>query len=122
MPAPLALMGAIFYLSAQPDPGPDLGAAGGIVAHFGEFALLTALWTWALAPALGGRALLAAAAISLLYAVADEYHQSFVPGRDAGAFDVAVDAAGIATAFAALSALGRGRSRRRARRARVPPA
>ena len=98
--APLALMGMIFYLSAQPPTGPDLPEIARVVAHFGEYALLAALWSWALAPVLGRRqALVAAAAISLLYAVSDEYHQSFVEGREADPFDVAVDAVGIAVSL-----------------------
>lgn len=103
VPAPLALMGLIFYLSAQSDPGADIGSVGRIVAHAGEYALLTALWWWALRPTLGARAVAVAAAVSLLYAISDEIHQSFVPGRDADPLDVAVDLAGIALAAWALS-------------------
>ena len=120
--APLALMALIFYLSAQSDPGPDVGSAGTIAAHFGEYALLAGLWCWALAPALGSRALLGAAAISLLYAVSDEYHQGFVAGRDSDPLDVLVDAAGVATALALIRAWSRGRNPRTARRAPAPPA
>jgi VanZ family protein len=91
-------MAAIFVLSSQSDPGADPGTVGRILAHAGEFALLTALWWWALWPSLGLRATLAAAAISLVYAIADELHQSFVPGRDSDPLDVVVDAVGIAVA------------------------
>jgi VanZ family protein len=91
-------MVAIFVLSSQSDPGADPGAVGRMLAHAGEFAVLTALWSWALWPAFGLRATVVAAAISLLYAVADELHQSFVPGRDADPLDVVVDAVGIAVA------------------------
>lgn len=108
--APLALMGLIFYLSAQEAVGPELPAWTRVVAHFGEYALLAALWVWALAPGLGRRALLASAAISLLYAISDEYHQSFVEGRDSDALDVVTDAAGIAAALVLVD-----RVRRRAR-------
>jgi VanZ family protein len=103
--APLALMGVIFYLSAQPPTGPDLPEIARVVAHFGEYALLAALWFWALAPVLGRRALAAAAAISLLYAISDEFHQSFVEEREADPFDVAVDAAGIAVSLTLVWAL-----------------
>ena len=109
-PAPLALMGLIFYLSAQPSVGPDLPGWTRIVAHFTQFALLAALWAWALAPELGRRALLAAGVVSLLYAVADEYHQSFVEGRDSDVLDVAADAAGIATALVLAGRYARGRA------------
>ena len=105
--APLALMALIFYLSAQESVGPDIGEWARFVAHFSEYALLAALWLWALAPELGRRALIAAAAISLLYALSDEYHQSFVPGRDADPLDVLVDACGIALALALSRARGR---------------
>src|SRR5690606_41555722 len=77
--APLALMGLIFYLSDQPSVGRDLPAWTRVVAHFGEYFLLASLWIWALVPALGRRGLVLAATISLLYAISDEYHQSFVP-------------------------------------------
>ncbi|MGH2987931.1 MAG: VanZ family protein [Solirubrobacterales bacterium] len=116
-------MAVIFYLSAQEAVGPDLPAWTRVVAHFGEYALLAALWVWALAPLLGRRALLVAAAIAFAYALSDEYHQSLVEGRDADPLDVLADAAGIAAAVilgASCSALGR--NRRTARRARVPPA
>ena len=102
-PAPLALMAVIFYLSAQSDPGADIGTLGRIAAHAGEYFLLTLLWAWALAPALGRRAVITAAAIALAYAISDEIHQSFVEGRDADPLDIVIDAAGIALALALLS-------------------
>ena len=101
-PVPLALMALIFFLSAQSDPGPELPAAFRIAAHFGEYLALTIALAWALAPALE-RPVAAAAAIAFLYALSDEWHQSFVPGRDADALDVVVDALGIAAAGWVLS-------------------
>lgn len=101
--APLALMGLIFYLSAQPSVGPDLPAWTRVVAHFTEFFLLASLWIWAL----GSRAIATAAAISFLYAISDEVHQSFVEGRDADLLDVVADAAGIAAACWLAQARGR---------------
>jgi VanZ family protein len=102
-PAPLALMALIFYLSAQSDPGPDVPPMVRMLAHAGEFGLLTMLWAWALAPALAlKRAAFLAAAIAFAYAVGDEYHQSFVPGRDGNPFDVAIDSVGIAVAVVVL--------------------
>lgn len=105
--APLALMGLIFYLSAQPSVGPELPAWTRVVAHFAEYALLAALWAWALTPALGGRALPTAAAISLAYAIGDEFHQGFVEGRDSDPLDVLTDAAGIAFALTLIATLRR---------------
>jgi VanZ family protein len=103
--APLALMALIFYLSAQQSVGPELPAWTRVVAHFSEYALLAALWSWALAPWLGRRALVVAGAISLLYAITDEYHQSFVPGRDSDPLDVLVDALGITAGLLAVRAV-----------------
>jgi VanZ family protein len=109
--APLALMALIFYLSSQEQVGPDLPAFTRVIAHFTEYALLATLWAWALWPAMGRRALYVAATISLLYAITDEIHQSFVPGRDADPLDVLVDAVGIATALS-LGAAWRATARR----------
>ena len=104
---PLALMGLIFYLSAQPSVGPDLPAWTRVVAHFTEYFVLASLWIWAL----GLRSIPAAAAISFLYAISDEFHQSFVEGRDADPLDVVADAAGIAAACWLAQARGRASTR-----------
>lgn len=94
-------MAVIFYGSSQSDPSPGIGDLGHVIAHFTEYAILAALWFWALAPSLGlRRAALAAWAICALYAISDEWHQSFVPRRDSDPIDVVVDACGAATAVA----------------------
>jgi VanZ family protein len=103
-PVPLALMALIFVGSAQSDPGADIGEVGRVLAHAGEYALLTALWTWAFAPILRWPVPPAvAAAISFAYALSDEFHQSFVPGREASGFDLVVDAVGIVLALVFLA-------------------
>lgn len=89
-------MALIWYLSSQPDVGPDLGRWARLAtsaAHFAQFGLLCALWWWAL-----DRRLAPAAAIALAWGLLDELHQSWVPRRDADPIDVLVDAAGIAVA------------------------
>lgn len=40
--------------------------------------------------------------LAVLYAASDEFHQSFVPGRSATPFDVAVDSCGAAIAWLAV--------------------
>jgi VanZ family protein len=96
--APLAWMAVIFYFSAQSDPSPGIGNFGHVVAHFTEYFILTGLWAWALLPALGVRALAVAFVVAVLYAISDEWHQSFVPRRDSDPVDVLVDGTGAATA------------------------
>ena len=98
----LALMAAIFAVSAQsslPQTDTALDVVGRKAAHMAEFGLLWALWLWAL-PGARPRAALAALAITLAYAAGDELHQSFVAGRHASAWDVAIDAAGVGVAAA----------------------
>lgn len=104
---PLLAMGLIFFLSAQPsDPVDrawwDVGLRK--LAHFTEYAVLTALW-WRALQGIGAgfRAALAGAlAISLAYAVSDELHQTFVDGRHGSPVDVLIDSAGMATAAAVI--------------------
>jgi hypothetical protein len=95
---PLALMGLIFFLSAQADLKSGLGLLDLIlrkIIHAGEFGLLWFLWL----RALGWRATGWAAAIAIGYAVTDEFHQHFVHKRVASPLDVAIDAAGVAAAW-----------------------
>jgi len=87
-----------------------------IVAHLATFALLGALLLHALsgraAPTL--RTALGAVALTLLYAISDELHQAFVPGRMGRAQDVGVDLVGavigVAIAAAVLTYLQERRS------------
>ena len=93
-------MALIFWLSAQPDLDSGLGAIDAILrkfAHVIVYGALTLLWYWALRPATP-RALPIAAAIALVYAATDEYHQSFVEGRSGSVRDVAIDLVGIGLA------------------------
>jgi VanZ family protein len=101
-------MGGIFYLSHQSSPaGTAAGSAGTIPAHFALYTGLALLFYWVLAGGLapnGGTPVWALAAVAfaltVLYGVADETHQSFVPGRVASEADLAVDAAGALTGVA----------------------
>ena len=87
----------IFAFSSVPDLGTGLGdwdTALRKLAHMGEYAMLGALLVRAT-----GRAGVALA-LSVLYAVSDEIHQSFVPGRLGSPVDVAIDAVGVACGIA----------------------
>src|SRR5688572_26225630 len=82
------------------------------LGHFGGYAALAALWYWALRRSASIRvAVPTAVAIGLVYAVSDEYHQTFVPGRFGTPIDVAIDAAGIAFAAYVIRRAERGGGR-----------
>jgi len=90
-------MALIFAGSAQSDVGVT-GRIPDFVTHGAEYALLSVLVSRALAGGvaepLGRARTLAAVALCTVFGASDEYHQSFVPMRDASAADVAKDAAG----------------------------
>ena len=87
----------IFAFSSVPDlkSGLDFDYPLRKAAHMAEYAVLYLLTL----RARSGRRAWAAAAFSVFYAMSDEYHQSFVPGRSGLWSDVAVDAAGVLLAF-----------------------
>jgi VanZ family protein len=97
--APLALMGVIFYFSAQTSTGdhPWWDVIIRKLGHVSGYALLTALWWWALR-GVTARPLLIAFLIALAYACTDEFHQTFVHGRTGTPVDVGIDAIGMAIA------------------------
>ena len=107
---PLALMAVIFALSAQPDLNSGLGwidLVGRKAAHMAEFGLLWLLWH----RALRWRAPRIAAVIAVGYAASDELHQHYVSGRVGSPRDIAIDAAGVALAWAATALVQRRRRR-----------
>ena len=94
---PLALMALIFFFSAQEDLSSGLGVwdtIGRKIIHMTEYGLLWFLW-WR---ALGSGHPAPAIVITLLYAVSDEYHQTFVDGRHGSPVDVLIDATGVTIA------------------------
>lgn len=83
----------IFAFSSVPDLGTGLGTWDLVLrklAHAAEFAVLGALLQRALGSAR------AAVLLGIAYAVSDELHQVFVPGRLGSPVDVAIDAVGVA--------------------------
>jgi VanZ family protein len=85
-------------------------------AHFVEYSILgLLLWrlihfdpAWA---ACRSRELLTALLVAALYGASDEFHQCFVPGRQAAVRDVLLDTCGAAFGLAALWAARRRRSK-----------
>jgi VanZ family protein len=65
------------------------------LAHFGAFAVLALLAV----RATGGGRPLQAWSLTVAWAILDEWHQSFVPGRSGNARDVMIDAAGATWAM-----------------------
>ena len=108
---PVALMAIIFFLSHQPDLNTGLGGWDTLLrklAHMASYGALWLLWWRALdytRPA-------AAALVTLLYAVSDEWHQSFIEGRHSAWTDVAIDMAGVGIAGLAIVLIARRRGRR----------
>lgn len=68
------------------------------LGHFSEYFILTVLLMRALRQENSGRTerrhLLISFAIATLYAISDEFHQSFVPSRGASVIDVLIDMCG----------------------------
>ena len=119
---PLLLMGVIFFFSAQPDLNSGLGdwdTIGRKLIHAATYGTLFLLWWRAL-----GRhsSPLTAVAITLLYAVSDEWHQTFVEGRHGSPLDVAVDAAGVMIAYGLVKRRRGTRGAPRPRAGGPPPA
>ncbi len=101
-------MGLIFLVSARstvPQP-PGLGpVVTSNLGHFSVYFVLAILVWWVLGGfgLEGRRRWLLAIALAVLYGVSDEWHQSFVPGRQPDPLDVIVDAVGAACGLATIS-------------------
>lgn len=100
----LVYAGLIYFLSSQsqfPEEFPSFFGFDKVV-HFVEYYIFGwLLYRWFSSPdRVWGRrgVLLMTLLVGIGYAVGDEWHQSFVPGRDASFFDALFDAAGIAVA------------------------
>jgi VanZ family protein len=100
-------MAAIFVVSGIPNLGPLPANTSDKAAHFAAYALLGALLARAVAGAVWAgytrTSVWKAWTFATLYAVSDELHQTFVPGRTASLGDGLADSIGaLAGAAAAL--------------------
>ncbi len=106
----VAWMAVLFGLSAQTTGGGGF-AIPDWVSHGTAYALLCGLICRALAGGWPGpltrRAALLAVLLSTAYGISDEYHQSFVPHRDASLADVGKDLGGALLAAGLSLALAR---------------
>lgn len=112
-------MALIFYLSSLPGDqasrvGPydsyaisKLGRMRSILAHLLLFGMLASfiqvtLWSWTTFTNHSFRLALIAIVLAALYGISDEFHQSFVVGRNMSASDMLVNALGAVAAIATL--------------------
>jgi VanZ family protein len=107
----------IYLFSAQPYSGAVTGAYLGIfnilvrkIAHVLEYLILFLLCQSAFnasGPVASRHRTVFAVLLCVFYALTDEWHQSFIPGRSASINDVLVDTAGPLLAIAFLKLRGR---------------
>jgi len=95
----LGVMAVIFLLSHQPAGDlPPLFPHFDKLAHFSIYGLLAATLVGAVPPDLRRRRPWAAAGAiilwCLIYGIADEFHQSFIPGRSPSLADIGADTIG----------------------------
>jgi hypothetical protein len=118
---PLLWAALIFYGSSHPAPAIAApGFAGALIENcghaveYGIFAALLALCAKRRSAWVDlDRATVAwMLAVIVVYAASDEWHQSFVPHRDASVYDVITDIVGGVSTLACIDALGEGRGGR----------
>ena len=95
-----ACLGLSFFLSAQPNLHPPVEFSNSDKTyHLGEYTLLGLLLARALRATRPQWRALTVAIITVvlgsLWGASDEYHQSFVPGRDCSAWDWCADTMGV---------------------------
>jgi VanZ family protein len=107
-------MSLIFYLSSL--PGSKLGPNTEIInlikkmGHFAIFGILAGLYLFMFRGEKSlsdtrGLFFLLSFILVVLYAITDEYHQSFTPGRHSSGKDVVIDACGALTVLVILNVL-----------------
>jgi len=100
----LAWAAVIFAMSSIPDLGTGLGGWDLVLrklAHAAEYTVLGALLLRAV------RREVPASVVGIAYALTDEIHQAFVPGRQGRPLDVLIDAAGVLFGVYVLGRAGR---------------
>ncbi len=99
---PLVWMGLIFFFSSRPHlpsaPQPWLDILLKKSAHALGYGVLSWLYLRALREK-ARHPQATSLTLALLYALSDEYHQTFVPGRNGTLWDVGVDGIGVGVAM-----------------------
>ena len=90
-------MAAIFYVSSLPQPPlpPGGDKPWHLVAYLAFGVVVVRAFAGGLPSRIGVRVAASAVALSVAYAITDEVHQMFVPGRSAQLTDLFADAIGI---------------------------
>ena len=110
----LAWMAVIYWFSDQPNSNQvtenyfgDFNFSVRKLAHFSEYAILFLIARWTLAASkleqIRARGAWSALAIAVAYAMLDEWHQAYVPGRSAAWGDVLIDASGATVSWLFLT-------------------
>ena len=105
-------MGVIFVLSATPSLASPFEPVYDFIlrklAHLTIFAVLTVLLfrAFRLYVAKAAHAWLLAMLVAALYACSDEWHQTFVPGREGTVRDVVIDGLGVVGVWGLASRTG----------------
>ena len=101
---PAALWAAVLFLLSALPRVPGVGWLPGAdkVAHFGLYAVMGALLAWGRVRSGSGVAHAWPLSLGMLYALGDEWHQSFVPGRDPSVGDFIADVLGTAGGYLVL--------------------
>lgn len=94
----MATIFAMSHRSTVPTPPGFSASLTSVLGHFTVYFILVILIWWALGSVLSPsmRRYGFAWSLAVLYALSDEWHQSFVPGRTPDIFDIATDAVGAA--------------------------
>jgi len=96
----LILATTIFYLSSRTfPPSIEYDLLKSYLYHFGIFLLFSFFLTVSSIKGRHQKFFFIVLILSILYAILDELHQSFVLGRDASIRDVLIDSFGIAFSF-----------------------
>jgi VanZ family protein len=109
----LVYAAAIFYLSSLTNFPESVPSFFGFdkLAHFAEYGLfgwLICRWFVTSAePSFKKHALLLSVFFGICYGLSDEWHQSFVPGRDASPWDLLFDSMGVLAAAFTYRLAGR---------------
>ena len=93
--------GLIFFLSSTSSEGiPDIFSGQDIIAHTFVYIILALLLSNAIKnssrySSSKFKSLILVVVLSIIYAFTDEFHQSFVPGRDCSVIDFFADSVGV---------------------------